>query len=183
MGGVTYHTGALVAAERNNRQMWALHAGYLAEEVIPTVPAPVLAGAWRGGSRQASLSRLLRMCDTEPMSDELARNVGLLAGKSGHDDIVDVSVVEGAGVVSWIERIGPTWACDRPAKSSAFWRAASTAARTAAVLYDSRRVDCHNVLADPPPARTEFVSRGRTCPIWGIPTEAGDRALLAALTL
>ena len=96
MGGVTYDTGALVAAERNNRQMWALHAGYLAEEVIPTVPAPVLAEAWRGGSQQASLSRLLRMCDTEPMSEELARHVGVLAGKSGHDDIVDVSVVEGA---------------------------------------------------------------------------------------
>ena len=55
MGGVTYDTGALVAAERNNRRMWALHAGYLAEEVIPAVPAPVLAQAWRGGSRQASL--------------------------------------------------------------------------------------------------------------------------------
>jgi hypothetical protein len=96
MGGVTYDTSALVAAERNDRQMWALHAGYLAEEVIPAVPAPVLAEAWRGGSRQASLSRLLRMCDTEPMTEELARNVGLLAGKSGHDDIVDVSVVEGA---------------------------------------------------------------------------------------
>ena len=96
MGGVTYDTGALVAAERNSRQMWALHAGYLAEEVIPTVPAPVLAQAWRGGSRQASLSRLLRMCETEPMSEELARNVGVLAGKSGHDDIVDVCVVEGA---------------------------------------------------------------------------------------
>jgi hypothetical protein len=96
MDGITYDTGALVAAERNNRQMWALHAGYLAEEVIPTVPAPVLAEAWRGGSRQASLSRLLRMCDTEPMSQDLARNVGVLAGKSEHDDIVDVAVVEGA---------------------------------------------------------------------------------------
>jgi len=96
MGGVTYDTGALVAAERNSRQIWALHAGYLAEEVIPTVPAAVLAEAWRGGSLQASLSRLLRMCDTEPMSEELARNVGVLAGKSGHDDVVDVSVVEGA---------------------------------------------------------------------------------------
>jgi len=27
MGGFTHDTGALVAAERNNRQMWALHAG------------------------------------------------------------------------------------------------------------------------------------------------------------
>jgi hypothetical protein len=96
MGGVTYDTGALVAAERNSRQIWALHAGYLAEEVFPTVPAAVLAEAWRGGSRQASLSRLLRMCDTEPMSEELARNVGVLAGRSDHDDVVDVSVVEGA---------------------------------------------------------------------------------------
>ena len=96
MGGVTYDTGALVAAERDSRRMWALHAGYLAEEVIPTVPAPVLAQAWRGGPRQASLSRLLRMCDTEPMSEELARNAGVLAGRSDHDDIVDVCVVEGA---------------------------------------------------------------------------------------
>jgi hypothetical protein len=96
MGGVTYDTGALVAAERNNRQMWALHAGYLAEEVIPTVPAPVLAEAWRSGSRQASLSRFLRMCDTEPMGEGQAKNVGVLAGRSDHDDIADVCVVEGA---------------------------------------------------------------------------------------
>jgi hypothetical protein len=48
MGGITYDTGALVAAEGNSRRMWALHAGYLAEEVIPAVPAPVLAEAWRG---------------------------------------------------------------------------------------------------------------------------------------
>jgi predicted nucleic acid-binding protein len=96
MGGVTYDTGALVAAERNNRRMWALHAGYLAEEVVPAVPVPVLAEAWRGGSRQANLARFLRMCDIEPMSEELARDIGILAGKAGHDDIVDVAVVEGA---------------------------------------------------------------------------------------
>ncbi len=96
MGGVTYATGALVAAERSNRRMWALHAGYLALEVIPAVPAPVLAEAWRGGSRQANLARFLRMCDIEPMSEDLARHVGVLAGKSRHDDIVDVAVVEGA---------------------------------------------------------------------------------------
>src|SRR5689334_8518538 len=96
MAGVTYDTGALVAAERNDRRMWALHAGLLAEEVVPTVPAPVLAEAWRGGSRQASLSRLLAMCDIEPLTEEQARDVGVLAGKAAHDDIVDVSVVEGA---------------------------------------------------------------------------------------
>lgn len=96
MAGVTYDTGALVAAERNDRAMWALHAGFLAEEVVPTVPAPVLAEAWRGGGRQASLTRLLAMCEVEPMSEDQARRVGVLAGKAAHDDIVDATVVEGA---------------------------------------------------------------------------------------
>lgn len=96
MNGVTYDTGALVAAERNDRRMWALHAALLSEEVVPVVPAPVLAEAWRGGSRQANLARLLVLCEIEPMSEEQAREVGLLAGKAAHDDIVDVTVVEGA---------------------------------------------------------------------------------------
>lgn len=96
MAGVTYDTGALVAAERNDRRMWALHAGFLAEEVVPVVPAPVLAEAWRGSPRQASLSRLLAMCEVEPLSEEQARRVGILAGKASHDDVVDVAVVEGA---------------------------------------------------------------------------------------
>lgn len=96
MNGVTYDTGALVAADHNDRRTWALHAGFLAEEVAPTVPAPVLAEAWRGGSRQASLARFLALCTIEPMSEPQAKAVGVLAGKANHDDIVDVTVVEGA---------------------------------------------------------------------------------------
>ncbi|HVU00939.1 MAG TPA: hypothetical protein VHE30_04275 [Polyangiaceae bacterium] len=96
MKGVTYDTGALVAAERNDRRMWALHAGLLAEEVVPFVPAPVLAQAWRGGVKQASLSRLLALCAVEPMSEEQARAVGRLAGRAKHENVVDVTVVEGA---------------------------------------------------------------------------------------
>jgi hypothetical protein len=96
MAGVTYDTGALLAAERNDRKMWALHAGFLEEEIVPVVPAPVLAEAWRGGSRQASLARILAMCEVEPMTEAQARDVGVLAGKAGHDDVVDVTVVERA---------------------------------------------------------------------------------------
>ena len=96
INGVTYDTGALVAADHNDRRMWALHAGFLAEEVSPTVPAPVLAEAWRGSSRQASLARFLALCTLEPLSEHQAKAVGILAGKAGHDDIVDVTVVEGA---------------------------------------------------------------------------------------
>lgn len=93
---VTYDTGALIAADRHDRRMWALHAGYLAEEVSPTVPAPVLAEASRGGPRQTGLARLIRLCVIEPMTEAHARDVGVLAGRAAHSDIVDVAVVEGA---------------------------------------------------------------------------------------
>jgi hypothetical protein len=94
--GVTYDTGALIAADRNDRAMWALHAGFLAEEVSPTVPSPVIAEAWRGGGRQANLSRFLALCDVEELTFDQAKAVGVLSGRAGHDDIVDVAVVEGA---------------------------------------------------------------------------------------
>jgi len=96
MDGVTYDTGALIAADRNDRRMWVLHAGFLALEVSPTVPTPVLAEAWRGGSRQASLARFLALCTTEALTEEQAKAVGALAARADHDDIVDVTVVEGA---------------------------------------------------------------------------------------
>jgi hypothetical protein len=96
VAGVTYDTGALIAGERNDRRMWALHMAFIAEEVIPVVPAPVLAEAWRGGPRQASLARMMAGCEVEPMSADQARRVGELAGRANHDDIVDIAVVEGA---------------------------------------------------------------------------------------
>lgn len=96
MSGVTYDTGALIAADRNDRRTWALHAGFLALEVSPTVPTPVLAEAWRGGSRQANLARFLALCVIENMDADQAKAVGVLAGKARHDDVVDVAVVEGA---------------------------------------------------------------------------------------
>ena len=34
------------------------------------------------------------MCEVEPVTEAHARDVGVLAGKAGHDDVVDVTVVE-----------------------------------------------------------------------------------------
>lgn len=96
MSGCTYDTGALIAAERGDRTLWAKHARLIQRDVVPTVPAPVLAEAWRGGARQANLSRLLVGCSIEALDETMARRVGVLAGKARHDDIVDVAVVEGA---------------------------------------------------------------------------------------
>jgi hypothetical protein len=49
MRGLTYDTGALIAAEGRDVGMCALHDQTLARNVHPVVPAPVLAQAWRGG--------------------------------------------------------------------------------------------------------------------------------------
>ncbi len=97
MSGITYDTGALVAAERNVPRVWAAHRELLEAGMMPVVPAPVLAEAWRGGGpRQANLSRFLQGCEIEALDGRRARAVGVLAARSGHHDIADVSVVEGA---------------------------------------------------------------------------------------
>ncbi len=58
------------------------------------VPAGAVAQAWRGGPRQARLARLLADPDVDvPALDDLtARAVGLLSGRTGHTDVIDVHV-------------------------------------------------------------------------------------------
>jgi hypothetical protein len=96
MTGVTYDSGALIAAERSERQMWARHRALLLRRVVPTVPAPVIAQCWRDTPRQAQLARFLAGCETETLDDTRARATGTLAGRARVADIVDTSVVEGA---------------------------------------------------------------------------------------
>jgi len=93
--GLTYDTGALIAAERDNRLMWALHRAALNRGLAPTIPAGALAEAWRGGP-QHHLGRLIKGCRTEGLTEEQARAVGVLIGRSGLNDTVDVAVAEGA---------------------------------------------------------------------------------------
>lgn len=101
---IVYDTGALVAGERNERKMWALHDAALRRGITPIAPAGVLAQAWRGGP-QARLSQFLRGCVTEPLDEPLARDVGALCATAETSDIVDASVVliarsRGAAVVT-----------------------------------------------------------------------------------
>jgi hypothetical protein len=95
VGGITYDTGALVAAERGDRVVWALQRRALERGIRPVVPAGVLAQAWRGGP-QAQLSRLLRGCRVEDLDDGAARRAGVACARSGTADVVDASVVVGA---------------------------------------------------------------------------------------
>src|SRR5437870_12089803 len=94
--GVTYDAAALIAADRGERRVWARHRALLVRREVPTVPAPAVAQAWRGGSRQALLARLLVGCGVEALDDDQARAVGGLAAHAAVTDIVDVTVVEGA---------------------------------------------------------------------------------------
>ena len=93
--GVTYDTGALIAAERNDRATWRLHNDAIEQGARPTVPAGVLAQAWRGGP-QPLLSRFLKGCRIEVLDEPMAREVGAESSRCGVPDVVDVSVVVGA---------------------------------------------------------------------------------------
>ena len=95
MSGLTYDTGALLAAEAHRRDVWALHARALQRGLRPVVPAAVLSQAWRGGP-QAELSRFLRGCRIENVDERLARAAGTAFGRSGTADVVDAYVVVGA---------------------------------------------------------------------------------------
>lgn len=95
MPGMTYDAGALIAAERNDRRIWALQRRALERAVVPTVPAGVLAQGWRLGP-QAQMSRLLGGCRVEDLDDARARSAGAACGVAGTSDVVDAAVVIGA---------------------------------------------------------------------------------------
>ena len=92
MSGYLYDTGALIAAERGERLMWAVHRRILDQGIRPSVPSTVLAQAWRGGP-QPQLSRLLAGCAIREFTEVEARMAGKLLGASRTVDIVDASVV------------------------------------------------------------------------------------------
>ena len=95
MSGLTYDTGALLAAEANRRDVWALHARALQRGQRPLVPAPVLSQAWRGGP-QAALSRFLLGCRIDDVDERRARAAGVACARSATSDVVDAYVVVGA---------------------------------------------------------------------------------------
>jgi predicted nucleic acid-binding protein len=93
--GLILDTGALIALERGDERMRALLRRALDHGIRIGVPTGVIAQAWRGGPRQARVARLLGDpgVDLLALDDVMARAVGLLCGRSGHADVVDVHVV------------------------------------------------------------------------------------------
>ena len=96
---IIYDAGALIAAERHVRPLWALHDAALRRAVSPVVPAGVLAQVWRAGP-QEDLSRLLAGCTVSPLDESLARAAGTLCAQAGTSDVIDASVVVLAHVMA-----------------------------------------------------------------------------------
>jgi len=93
MKAVVYDAGVLIAADRNERRVWAEHKVRLQSSLIPLVPSPVVAQASRSPD-QVQMRRLLRGCEVADFGVHDAHHVGALLGKSKTSDVVDASVVQ-----------------------------------------------------------------------------------------
>ncbi len=94
--GVVYGVGALRAAARGERMVWALHRAALANGIVPVVPVEVIAEGFRTEARGDRLDALLDGTEVEQLSDERARRSGELAARVDTSDLVAVAVAEAA---------------------------------------------------------------------------------------
>lgn len=92
MSTLVYDSGALVAADKNDRRLWADHRIRLEMGIVPCVPAPVVAQVSRS-PRQAQLRRLLAGCEIVPFDQESAHRVGAILRRSKTRDVIDAAVV------------------------------------------------------------------------------------------
>jgi predicted nucleic acid-binding protein len=92
MPAIVYDAGALLAAERRNPELLALHDEITAARIRPIVPVVVLAQVWRGGP-QHHISRLLKACDILPDDQAAGRAAGVACAASGTADVVGAIVI------------------------------------------------------------------------------------------
>ena len=99
MTTTVYDTGVLIAADRNDRQVWADHRARLEAGLIPVTTAPVVAQASRS-PRQVQLRRFLHGCEVVTFDATQAHAVGALLAKSATADVVDAHVAVTAAPTS-----------------------------------------------------------------------------------
>lgn len=87
-------TGALLAAERGDRDTVALLKLELLARRVPRTHGGVVGQAWRGGfGRQARLAKLLPALDIVALDEALGRRAGVLLGRARRSDVIDAAVV------------------------------------------------------------------------------------------
>ena len=93
MKKVVYDAGVLIAADRNDRRIWAEHRVRLEAGIVPMVPTPVLAQASRS-PKQVQMRRLLRGCEVVHFDEASAHAAGRLLALTGTTDVVDAAVAQ-----------------------------------------------------------------------------------------
>jgi predicted nucleic acid-binding protein len=117
--GVVFDTGALIAIDRGEREVAVLVAEARRGRDTITVPASVVAQAWRDPARQAKLAAFLRLPNVHVVALDAAqaRLIGLLLAAAKRRDVVDAHVAicalrSGGAVVTSdpqdLERLVPT---------------------------------------------------------------------------
>lgn len=86
--------GALVAAERGNRDIVALLKRELQAGRHPTSHGGVVGHVWRGGvGRQVALARLLPALEVAALDEAAGRQAGVLLARAARSDVIDAALV------------------------------------------------------------------------------------------
>jgi predicted nucleic acid-binding protein len=96
---IAYDAGALIAADRDDRRIWADHRIRLELGIVPVTTAPVVARVSRSG-QQVQLRRFLRGCAVVPFGADQAHEVGALMGRAHTSDVVDAHLAITAAATS-----------------------------------------------------------------------------------
>lgn len=93
--GLTLDAGGLIALERGDRRVVALLSEAIDAGLSIAIPAGALGQAWRDGSRQVRLARLVGAVGVtvEPLDRRRAQAAGQLCGARASADVIDASVV------------------------------------------------------------------------------------------
>jgi len=96
---VTLDTGALIAADRQDRSFWAFWKAALKHNTRFFLPAACLAQAWRNPT-SAAVALVAKATTVLPLDERLAKLSGTLCGKARTADVVDAAVVGTAAFVN-----------------------------------------------------------------------------------
>lgn len=91
---LVYDSGALIAAEHDDKRLWLIHQRALGRSVVPIVPAVVLAESSHPAMR--NLGRLLMGCEVERLDAAPALMAASLRHATANGTVVDAVVVETA---------------------------------------------------------------------------------------
>jgi hypothetical protein len=91
---LVFDAGALLALEKNDKDMWQRLKSATLVGSPPVTHGGVVGQVWRGGGpRQARLATALDGIEIYPLDDELGRRAGVLLKRTGASDVIDAALV------------------------------------------------------------------------------------------